>query len=165
MSVLYQLPNTFFSDTECKAMIDSTANKNWEKIEDGFRYSQTLLDDSFPIRRIVNTFKEVKQLDVGSNIILRCLRLERGDKLPTHTFNYSIFPDSRYKNTVFGIHILLGGKYVGGEYYFNNKNLPLTIGQGVIHNTSTKGKITEVKSGTCYILIGHILKIETNKFM
>lgn len=152
------------SDFECKSIISKYKNTRWEKINFGYSYYETPINEFSYTDKILKTFQIVKNITISKQII-RLLKFEIGDHLIPHTFNYTTLSNNLYKDTKFGMIIFLNTDYSGGSFYLNNQYNKVLNGSGIIYDIHDVGKITKIKKGTLYLLISHILDINTNKLI
>lgn len=154
----------FFSQEECEFILFTTKNLTWEKYDQDFKYTQTFINDDHINEILSEKFKFHTNISTIDNIKTRLIKLSKEEGLPTHNFNYSN-SNSVYKNTKFTIVVLINENYGGGDFYYNNNNIELNSGYGVIHDRSTKQKITKIERGDCYLLFSHISSIQPNKLI
>ena len=151
-----------FLDIErCKEAIEDGNSNGWKRAKDVYEYDQAMIKLPQVHETIISKFESIKNVKVeyGSNWT-RILKLGVGDKLPTHTFDYSREYKNKFRDTNFGIVTFLNDNYEGGNYYINSKKVKTDIGYGYIHNKTSTGKLTEITSGECYLLITHIFHLD-----
>jgi hypothetical protein len=148
------------SREDCKLVLNSIKDSKWERVDRYGKYDQTFISIPSVENKIKNYFdKEVKE-----NPIIKILRFNKGDYIPTFSADYSNMEDEyfkRYKNTNFIIQIYLSDNFEGGRLTFKRETFDNPIpGFGIIQNKTDKCSISEVTENSCYMLFMFISYIK-----
>ena len=153
-----------FLEEECDNILSIVNNLDWKIYNLDFEYLYVEISEKWVNDILINFLQNKKDISVSSTIKNRVIKLSINDKLPTHTFNYNNI-EGPYTDTTFTIVTFLNNDFDGGEFYFNNENLLIKKGYGIIHDRVTKQKISKITSGECYMLISHFYDIIPNKLI
>jgi predicted N-acyltransferase len=152
--------SNFLSKEECEFILKD--DSDWQFYNQDFKYFQKIIDIDWLNLKLKKHLKDEKKIIVNEKIDTRLIKLSKGDKLATHSFDYSN-SKSLYRNTIFTIVVFLNEDFKGGEYYFNYSETKINMGYCVIHDRSTRQSINKIKDGECYVLFSHFGKISSNK--
>jgi hypothetical protein len=150
----------FFSKEECSLLLSNESE--WQLYDQDFKYYQKFIKYNWLDTKLKSILHENKKISVNEIIETRIIKLSKGYRLPTHTFNYSN-QKSLYRHTTFTVVIFLNEDFIGGNFYFNNVRNKMTTGYGVIHGRSTNQQVSKIEEGECYLLFSHFGEICVNK--
>lgn len=145
---------SFFTLNECREIINLSNRLTLIGSREFGRFSYCTIDENWIVNRVVAVFEKDKNFKILQPPLVRLLRLEEGDSIPTHNFKYS---EGQYKNTTYGSYIFLNSESTGGDIYIRSTLLNKRSGKGTIQNLDTKIKITEVTKNTSFILLVNYL--------
>lgn len=150
----------FLSKEECELILSD--DSEWQFYNQDFKYFQKVIELSWLNFKLTKHLENEKKIIVNEKIDTRIIKLTKGDKLATHSFDYSN-SKSLYRNTIFTIVVFLNEDFTGGGYFFNYSETKINRGYSVIHDRSTRQSISKIKDGDCYLLFSHFGKISSNK--
>lgn len=147
------------SNTDCEFIINHIQNNKWERIDRYGKYEQTFIDIPFIENKIKTFFgKNIKEMP-----IMKVLKFNVGDYIPTFSADYSNMNDDyyrRYINTNFIIQIYLNDDFKGGLLTHLKNTYNPTIGYGVIQKKTEKCSISKITENECYMLFMFISNIK-----
>lgn len=148
------------SNEDCKLVLNSIKDNKWERIDRYGKYDQTFININSIETKIKNYFgKELKE-----DPILKVLKFNKGDFIPTFSADYSNMEDeyfSRYKNTNFIIQIYLNSDFEGGRLTLKKQTFETPQpGFGIIQNKTDKCSISEITEKNCFMLFMFISYIK-----
>lgn len=145
-------------------LIFSLVTDEWERIDRYGKYDQLFIDNKIIQNRIESFFEK----KITKKPIMKILRMNEGDGIPTFSADYSNMTDkyySRYVNTNFIIQICLNDDYNGGIITKVKDEFIPKKGFGFIQNKAEKCRIDKITKGTAYFLFIFISKIQTNSLL
>ena len=104
------------SKEECELILSD--DSEWQFYNQDFKYFQKVIELSWLNLKLTKYLENEKKIIVNEKIDTRIIKLTKGDKLATHSFDYSN-SKSLYCNTIFTIVVFLNEDFIGGEYFFN----------------------------------------------
>ena len=147
----------FLTNEECDSLLMADTELEWKRFNDYFRFFEVIIDNQHLNQKIVRVMKDKYGIGVSKELIIRLLRFDVGDGLPTHTFDYSTSNGSPYQDTNLIVTVFLNDDYQGGEYYLNNTKMESKIGHGIVNHREDIGKLDLITKGNSYILLCHIM--------
>ena len=148
---------SFFTKDECNNIISLSDSLDFIKTNEFGKFSYTFINEEWIVNRIINVYENTKKIKIKQYPSIRLIKLEMGDNIPTHTFNYNI---GEYKDTTSGTYIFLNDISDGGNFYLNGKKIEKEIGKGTIQSIDTKTKISPVKKNKLYFIIVNYYKVK-----
>jgi hypothetical protein len=148
---------SFFTKDECNNIISLSDSLDFIKTNEFGKFSYTFINEEWIVKRIINVYENTKKIKIKQSPTIRMVKLEMGDNIPTHTFNYNI---GEYKYTTSGTYIFLNDISDGGNFYLNGKKIEKEIGKGTIQSIDTKTKISPVKKNKLYFIIVNYYKVK-----
>lgn len=152
------------SKETCDSLIRIANNQEWERIDRYGKYYQTFITDSVLQNQLENYFGK----EFLKPPILKILKFEKGDSIPTFSADYSNMTDEYYKryvDTNFIIQIYLNSTFDGGCITKIKETYLPNIGYGITQNKTEKCNISEIKNGTAYFLFAFISEIKTESLI
>ena len=153
---------SFFTKDECNNIISLSDSLDFIKTNEFGKFSYAFINEEWIVKRIINVYENTKKIKIKQSPTIRLVKLEMGDNIPTHTFNYNI---GEYKGTTSGTYIFLNDISDGGNFYLNGKLIEKEIGKGTLQSIDTKTKISIVKKNKLYFIIVNYYKTKTTKFI
>jgi hypothetical protein len=153
---------SFFTEDECNDIINLSDNLEFKNNNEFGKFSYSFINEEWIINRIINVYENTKKIKIKQSPTIRLVKLEMGDNIPTHTFNYNI---GEYKDTTSGTYIFLNDISDGGNFYLNGKSIEKQIGKGTIQSIDTKTKISVVKKNKLYFIIVNYYKVKNKSLL
>ena len=153
---------SFFTKDECNNIISLSDSLDFIKTNEFGKFSYAFVSEEWIINRIINVYENTKKIKIKQSPTIRLVKLEMGDNIPTHTFNYNI---GEYKDTTSGTYIFLNDISEGGNFYLNGKSIEKEIGKGTIQSIDTKTKISVVKKNKLYFIIVNYFKVKNKSLV
>lgn len=151
------------SDKDINLIFSLITNK-WKRIDRYGKYDQLLIDNITIQNKIESFFGK----QITNKPIMKILRMNEGDGIPTFSADYSNMTDdyySRYIDTNFIIQICLNDDYDGGIIIKVKDKFVPKKGFGFIQKKTEKCSINKITKGTAYFLFLFISKVQTNSLL
>lgn len=148
------------SDVQCNRLILQSKSSNWERVDRYGKYEQTFVEDE----DILSSVKKYFNKEVVSKPIIKILKFNTGDNIPTFSADYSNKQDEyfkRYTGTNFIIQTYLNSNFEGGILTIGKQVIRPKTGYGITQNKTDKCSISKVEKGTAFLLFVFISKIKT----
>ena len=145
------------SEEKCDLLLLND-NREWERIDRYGKYHQVFIQD-VSLEQELEIFFGRK---FKTKPIIKILKFEKGDSIPTFSADYSSMTDEYYKryiNTNFIIQVYLNSNFEGGELTKVKTTFTPKTGYGIIQNKTEKCSISKVIQGTAYLLFVFILDL------
>lgn len=152
------------SKEDCEFVLNHIKFSEWERVDRYGKYDQTFIEIPYIENKIKTFFKK----ETKSNPIIKVLRFNEGDFIPTFSADYSRMTDTYYKryiNTNFIIQIHLNSNFKGGNITKVNETYIPKEGYGIIQNKTQKCSISQINDGTAYFLFVFISEIKTESLI
>lgn len=152
------------SNEKCESILSSIINKEWERVDRYGKYNQVFVENYYlekTIESLLNIFFESKP-------IIKVLKFDEGDYIPTFSANYSSMTDEyykRYTNTNFIVYIHLNSDFKGGNITKVKDTYIPQVGFGIIQNKTEKCSISKIESGVSYLLAVFISNLKTTSLL
>lgn len=146
------------SKDDCEFILNHIKNDKWQRVDRYGKYDQSFID----IPHIENKIKNFFGKELISKPILKVLRFNQGDLIPTFSADYSRMTDpyyKRYTNTNFIIQIYLNDNFEGGELTHIKNTYNPNVGYGIIQKKTDRCSISVIKENTCYMIFMFISNI------
>lgn len=148
------------SREDCEVVLNHIQNNSWERVDRYGKYDQTFID----IPSVEDKIKKYFGKEIKEKPIVKVLRFNKGDSIPTFSADYSNMEDEyfkRYRNTNFIIQIYLSDNFEGGKLTFKKETFDNpSPGYGIIQNKTDKCSISKVTKNSCYMLFMFISYIK-----
>lgn len=152
------------SNEECIKLIQRAEKQTWERVDRFGKYSQTFIEDLELETKLENFLNRKFE----SRPIVKVLKFEQGDKIPTFTADYTNTDDpyySKYINTNFITQIYLNTDFTGGELKQGSTEYQPQEGFGLIQKRTDKCSIGEIKEGESYMLFAFIYDLKKSSLL
>jgi len=152
------------SKEDCEFVLNHIKHNEWERVDRYGKYDQTFID----IPYIENKIKTFFGKETKSNPIMKVLRFNKGDSIPTFSADYSNMTDPYYKkyvNTNFIIQIHLNSNFKGGNITKVKETYIPKEGYGILQNKTEKCNISQIIEGTSYFLFLFISDIKSTNLL
>lgn len=152
------------SKEQCDNIISYTINKEWDRIDRYGKYNQMFIQDDVLLNQIETFFGKT----FTKSPILKILRFDEGDLIPTFSADYSKISDpyyKRYVDTNFIIQIHLNSDFKGGNITKLKETFNPKDGYGIVQNKTEKCSISKIKEGTAYFLFVFISNIKSTSLL
>jgi hypothetical protein len=153
-----------FTKNECKLIKNFYRNVNWEEYVNNFNYKYVKIEEAWINERIKNVVENKKNISLDNKQHTILIKLIKGQRLSTHTFNYSN-TNSILKNNIFTFVTVINNSYNGGNISYNGLKINYPIGFGIIYERDDIQKISEVINGEILLIFSHFLKINKSKII
>lgn len=152
------------SNEKCESILSSIINKEWERVDRYGKYNQVFVENSY----LEKTIESLLDISFKSKPIIKVLKFDEGDYIPTFSADYSSMTDKyykRYSNTNFIVYIHLNSDFKGG-YITKVKNTYIPqVGFGIVQNKTEKCSISKIESGVSYLLAVFISNLKTTSLL
>lgn len=152
------------SNEQCNSLIKEAQTLQWERVDRFGQYYQAFIIDNKISKTIQNYFGK----EVAEEPILKVLKFNEGDSIPTFSADYSNKEDEyfkRYINTNFIVQIYLNSDFEGGILSRGLESFVPNIGYGLTQNKTDKCSISKIEKGVGYFLFVFISKIKPTSLL